>query len=85
MCSAFHSNFAGGIQGIYFVKKEHRSQSLSYIAMLKMLSKLVSKGVAVTGEWKPGLRDIYPFEEIGHSHAVVLHEPVMSCDLTSKL
>ena len=67
------------------MKKEHRTQALSFIAILEMLSKMVSKGVAITGEWRPADKDFYPFEEVGHCHAVVLHESVMSCDLTSRL
>ena len=43
------------------------------------------KGVAVTGEPFILVDDVYPFEIAGLSHAVVLHEPVMSCDVTSKL
>ena len=77
------SNCTSGILGIYFVKKEHRSQVLSYIAMLEMISKLVSKGVAITGEWRPAAKDFYPFEEV--TLYVVLHEPVMSLDLNSRL
>ena len=77
-CSAFCT---GGTRGIYFVMEEHRSKRLSALAV-NQLQVLKRGTVTMEGE----LEARPPMEQIGLSHAVVLHKSMMSSEnVKSKL